>query len=112
MKVAVIGSRSTDSLSLDAVIERLPKGTYEIITGGAKGVDLLAEAAARQLQLHLKIILPNYKKYGRAAPIVRNEEIINSADFVLAFWDFHSKGTRNVILECIKKRKPVKIIKI
>lgn len=112
MKVAIVGSRSANSFPLSQLIERLPQGTFEIITGDAAGIDALARAAARKLRLRLRIVQPNYQKYGKAAPIVRNTKIIENADCVLAFWDFHSKGTRNVILQCIKEHKPVKIIKL
>lgn len=49
--------------------------------------------------------LPDYKTYGRAAPIVRNKLIVSYADVVYAFWDGRSKGTKYVIDLCAKLGK-------
>ena len=53
--------------------------------------------------------LPEYERYGKAAPLKRNITIIENADLVLAFWDGASKGTKNVIDNCKKQKIPVKI---
>ena len=45
----------------------------------------------------VEIFLPEWKKYGRAAGPVRNKEMVNSADLVIAFWDGKSKGTKSLI---------------
>jgi hypothetical protein len=37
---------------------------------------------------------------------VRNKLIVDSADFVLAFWDGKSKDTKSVIEYCKKQGKP------
>lgn len=110
MKVAVIGSRNCGELTVDKIIENLPKKTTTIISGGAIGVDSLAKTAADKLHVPLVEILPNYDEYGKFAPIRRNRDIVEQADEVVAFWDYKSNGTRNSILECLKIHKPVKII--
>ena len=48
--------------------------------------------------------------YGRAAPIVRNKQIVEYADEVIAFWDRRSKGTLSVIQYCKKTNTPCVII--
>lgn len=53
---------------------------------------------------------PDYKRFKRAAPIVRNKEIVNYADKVLAFWNGQSKGTKSTIDFARKKGKPIEII--
>ena len=53
--------------------------------------------------------LPEYSRYGRAAPLKRNITIIENADLVLAFWDGKSHGTKYVIDNCVKRNIPVKI---
>ena len=47
-------------------------------------------------------IKPDYKRYGRAAPLIRNREIIEMADKVHILWDGKSKGSKFVIEECKK----------
>ena len=97
MKVAVIGSRGLEISNLE---EYLPEGVTEIISGGARGVDTSAREYAHAHGIKLTEFLPEYDKYGRAAPLKRNITIIEHADLVLAFWDGKSKGTRFVIESC------------
>lgn len=112
MKVAVIGSRNASPGTLDTILKQLPQGCSEIISGGAGGVDLLAKKAAIQRGIKYTCIRPNYVKYGRIAPLIRNSEIVDSADCLLAFWNGYSKGTRHAIVCCIKRRKPFRIFLI
>lgn len=104
MKVAVVGSRSLSVRDLGAY---LPPETTEIISGGARGVDTSARIYAHEHGIKLTEFLPNYEKYGRKAPLVRNIEIINAADLVLAFWDKKSNGTRFVLNKCREMGKKI-----
>lgn len=108
MKVAVIGSRG---LSVNHLENYLPEGTTEIVSGGAKGIDACARAYALANGLKLTEFLPDYNAFGRRAPLVRNLEIIDYADQVLAFWDGRSRGTVHVIENCRLKNKKVTVHK-
>lgn len=110
MKVAVIGSRAVFPDAYEKILAQLPAGCSEIISGGAVGIDLLARKAAKSLNLPYVCIRPNYRRYGRTAPLIRNSEIIDRSDCVLAFWDGFSKGTRQALGCCIKRGKPFKLI--
>lgn len=105
MKVAVIGSRGI-TIELDRY---LPVGITEIVSGGAKGIDTIARDYAHKHGIKLTEFLPDYEKYGRAAPLKRNIQIIRYADMVLAFWDGSSHGTLHVIKNCEKLKKRVKV---
>ena len=59
--------------------------------------------------MKLTEFLPQYERFGRAAPIVRNKEIVNYADKVLVFWDGSSKGTLSVIKYAQKIGKPIEV---
>ena len=107
MKIAIIGSRN---LTVNNIEDYLPKETTCIISGGAKGIDTCAREFAKQKGLDLKEYLPDYKRYGKAAPLYRNVEIITVADFVIAFWDGKSRGTKYSIDKCEEMGKPLKII--
>ena len=54
-------------------------------------------------------ILPDYPHYGHSAPIRRNAEIVELADYVLIFWDGTSPGSRNVIQRCRDTGTPYRI---
>ena len=107
MKVAVVGSRTLTNIELGRYIS---EDAEEIVSGGAVGVDSCAAEYARRKGLRLTEILPQYERYGRGAPIVRNKEIVDYADRVLVFWDGSSKGTRSVIRYAEKIGKPVEVI--
>ena len=107
MKVAIIGSRN---MNVENLQDYLPEGTDEIVSGGARGIDTCARNYALKNDLKLTEFRPEYNKYGRGAPLRRNETIVNYADMVLAFWDGESKGTKFVINYCEKVGKECKII--
>lgn len=106
MKLAIIGSRGLRVEDLGAY---LPPGVTELVSGGAKGIDTCAGEYAREHGLKLTEFLPDYRRYGRGAPLKRNLEIIAYADQVLAFWDGKSPGTKYVIDQCKKQKKTVTV---
>ena len=93
MKVAVVGSRH---LKLD-IEKYIPRDVIMIISGGAKGIDALAEAYADENNIPKLIIKPEYEKYGKSAPLKRNKTIVDSSDMVIALWDGTSNGTKFTI---------------
>ena len=106
MKVAIIGSRGLGIADLE---KYLPQEITEIVSGGAKGVDSCARNYALVHDIKLTEFLPEYKKYGRFAPLKRNITIIEYSDLVLAFWNGKSKGTKYVIDRCKSSGIPIKI---
>ena len=107
MKIAVVGSRNLTDVIIDNYI---PSDAEEIVSGGAVGVDACAAEYARASGLKLTEFLPEYKKHGRAAPIVRNKQIVDYADKVIVFWDGSSRGTLSVIKYAEKQAKPIEVI--
>lgn len=106
MKIAVIGSRN---LHINNLEHYLPENTTEIVSGGAKGIDSCAKQYALKKGLKLTEFLPDYKTYGKKAPLVRNLQIIDYADKIYAFWDGKSHGTKFVINNCKVQNKPLKV---
>ena len=110
MKIAVVGSRDAQALTLDEIIAQIPVNTSMLLSGGAGGVDTLAEEAARLLHLHIRVLRPDYQTYGRMAPLLRDNQIVQQADLVLAFWDGHSPGTAYTLNQCVQTQTPFRII--
>ena len=106
MKIAVVGSRN---IEVEDVGVYLPSCVTELISGGARGVDTSVRRYAATVGLPLTEILPEYARYGRGAPLRRNEEIVARADLVIALWDGASRGTAHVIGLCRRRGKPVKV---
>lgn len=109
MRVAVIGSRN---MKVDDLGRYLPEGVTEIISGGAKGVDTCAREYAIAHDIRLMEFLPDYRRYGRGAPLKRNHSIIENADLVLAFWDGASRGTKHALDYANKLGVPVRVIRM
>ncbi len=107
MKLLIIGSRSILDFDLTPYV---PKDTDMIISGGADGIDSIAEAYADSHRLSKLILRPQYAKFGRAAPLRRNEAMIEQADRVLVIWDGVSKGTQYSIQYAKKKQKDLTIL--
>ena len=108
MKVAVVGSRN---IVVENLEEYMPENVSEIISGGAKGVDTCAEEYAKEKGIKLTVIKPEYNKYGRGAPLVRNKEIVDLCDIALIFWNGQSRGTKFVIDYCEKTGKKYNLFK-
>ena len=106
MKIAVVGSRSVTVSDIGKYISN----AEEIVSGGAVGVDCCAAKYAKVHGIRLTEFVPQYERYGRAAPIVRNKEIVDYSDKIIAFWDGNSKGTLSVIKYAQKVGKPCEII--
>ena len=107
MKVAVIGSRTINSIPLETY---LPPETTELVSGGAKGVDQCSETYAAAHQIKLTVFLPDYARYRRGAPLRRNRQIVDYSDLVLAFWDGSSRGTGYTVDYCRTAGKAVQVI--
>ena len=112
MKVAIVGSRNSCEEDYNFLLSEIPQNTSEIISGGAKGIDKLAERFAKEHSLKLTEIIPDYENAPavRSAPLIRNKEIVDKADMVFAFWDGESKGTAFTVSYCLTSQKPVKVL--
>jgi predicted Rossmann fold nucleotide-binding protein DprA/Smf involved in DNA uptake len=111
MKVAVIGSREiTDQ---DLIFDVLKKYQIkEVISGGARGVDSIAEKFTKLNAIPVTIFKPDWKKFGKAAGPIRNRTIIDNADIVVAFWDKKSRETLDATKCAIKIGKTVNVYQV
>lgn len=107
MKLLIVGSRGITEFDLSVYI---PDNVDTVISGGAFGVDSLAEQYADLHRLSKYIVRPRYDLYGRAAPIKRNEQMVNIADAVLIVWDGNSKGTKYIIDYSKRIGKPFTLV--
>ena len=111
MKVAIVGSRSFSDYKIfsnfmEDLIENKNLVIEEIISGGAKGADSLAEIYAREKGIPIEIIRPEWNAFGKSAGFIRNRDIIMKCDVCAAFWDGESHGTKHDISLCKELGKP------
>ena len=107
-RIAVIGSRDFDDYGkLESVLEsHLPA---VLVSGGARGADALAERLAGERGLTIDVIRADWQRYGRGAGPIRNKQIVESADLVIAFWDGKSRGTRSALSHAEQIGVPVEV---
>lgn len=115
-KLIICGSRSFNDYSfiktkLDEFFQDKNKDNYEVVSGGALGVDKLAELYAKNNNIKNVIFLADWRKGKQAGPI-RNQKMVNYSNKVIAFWDGESKGTKSTIDKAWEKGLETYIIKI
>jgi len=110
-KVAIVGSRDFEELSLvhDFVAKLPPDCT--VISGGARGVDRVAAVAAKMRGLRLIEHPADWSK-GRGAGFARNTLIAQECDLMVAFWDGGSRGTAHAMQEAARFGRPVHVIRV
>jgi len=97
VKVAIVGSRDYPRLDLvREFVRRLLPGTV-VISGGAASVDNTAIDEADKMGLDTTVFPANWALHGKAAGPMRNTLIVNACDELVAFWDGHSRGTKDSI---------------
>ena len=109
MRLAIIGSRTCPPVDIASYLPFVPD---TIVSGGAKGADTYAKEYALKNGIPIIEFLPDYKKYGRKAPLIRNMQIVDNCDFLLAFWNGTSRGTKFTIDYAEKGGVPIKIVGI
>jgi len=87
----------------------VPLTNVEVITGGAKGVDSIAIEWAKRKGIPYRVFRPNWKRYGKRAGLIRNEQMVRIATHVLALWDGVSNGTAHTIVTAHKYGVPVTV---
>ena len=95
MRIAIIGSRGFNDYELVKTTLEKYEDVSLVVSGGAKGADLLGERWAKEKGIPTKIFIPDWDKHGKSAGYIRNKDIVANADLVIAFWDGISKGTKH-----------------
>lgn len=98
MKTIIAGSRTiTDFKQVLAAVSDSGFEITEVVSGGAPGVDLIAEQFAYSKQITLKRFPADWNRMGRSAGIIRNLRMAHYAEALIAVWDGKSKGTAHMI---------------
>ena len=114
MKVIVAGGR--DFVNYDLMREKLDfllknyAQDIVIVCGEALGADSLGKFYAQRKGYNVLSYPADWNKYGKSAGIRRNKQMAEVADALVAFWDGKSRGTKNMIEQMRRLKKPVKIV--
>lgn len=126
-KVIIAGGRDFDNLVL--LVNRckgILKGKLdagfdiEIVSGAQRtwleeekrfiGADYMGELFAIGAGYALTTFPADWDKFGKSAGIIRNGQMADYGDALIAAWDGKSNGTGNMIEQMVKRNKPHRII--
>jgi hypothetical protein len=105
MKIIVAGSRDFNDFellekSLIDIIKEFgltKKSQITIVSGTANGADKLGEKFARKYGINIDQFPADWNKYGKRAGYLRNVQMAEHSDVLVAFWDGKSRGTSHMI---------------
>ena len=114
MKILICGSRNiTDYERCVEYISKIIKTNAltptVIIHGGARGADTIANTFAIQHRLPTLVFKPDWST-GKSAGYIRNGQMVEIADAVIAIWDGQSRGTNHTINLGIEKGVPTFVV--
>lgn len=113
MKTIIAGSRTMEDLS--EVIEAVRLCGWEItevVSGGARGADKMGEKWAELRGVPVKRFEADWDARGKAAGPIRNSEMADYGEALVAIWDGNSTGTKDMIMKARKRGLPVYIHRI
>lgn len=84
--------------------------SVSIVSGMARGADQLAVRFAVTHDIKLYKFPANWDGLGKKAGFIRNTQMGEFSDGLLAFWDGQSNGTRHMVDYMHQLKKPVHII--
>lgn len=101
MKVIIAGGRDFNDYELlrtscDKILSSV-EGEIEIISGTAKGTDSLGIQYAKERGYKLKEFPADWDAHGKAAGYIRNKQMAEYAEALIAFYDGTSKGSGHMI---------------
>lgn len=101
-KIIIAGGRDFDNYEylsrvVGEVIGKLGPGPHEIVSGRAKGADSLGERFAAEHSMQTALFPADWKGLGKRAGFIRNHQMGDYADILVAFWDGQSHGTKDMI---------------
>jgi hypothetical protein len=80
-----------------------------VVSGGAAGADTMGELWAAICGIPTRILTPDWRRYGRAAGLMRNTDIVAACTHMVAFPSIHGKGTQDSIRKAQQAKKVVVI---
>jgi hypothetical protein len=106
VKTIIAGSRSFGHPSDRELIEQAVRlsgfSISEVVAGMAYGIDRLAVGWALRQRLPIREFYANWGKFGRRAGYVRNIEMAEYGEALIAVWDGESKGTQHMVQHATK----------
>jgi hypothetical protein len=110
-KTIIAGSRTINDYEFvkKALIDSKFKPDI-VLSGCANGVDKLGEKIAKELNLEIHYYPADWDTYNKKAGYIRNNQMANDADSLVAIIENNSKGTSNMIKLMEDLNKPTFVV--
>lgn len=115
-KMIVAGGRDFSDTELflqtmQQVEQELAKYAVSLVSGMAKGADMMAWQFARQEGITCHHFPADWNQHGKSAGFRRNQEMADFSDGLVAFWDGKSRGTKHMIETMTKQDKWIMVVR-
>ena len=115
-RIIVAGGRDFNNYALveeklDHYLKFLNPHKVIIVSGGARGADSLGERYAKENGYKLERYPADWNgPHGKSAGFVRNRQMAEVSNALIAFWDRKSNGTRHMVTTATKLGLKVRIV--
>jgi predicted Rossmann fold nucleotide-binding protein DprA/Smf involved in DNA uptake len=83
--------------------------SIQVVSGMARGADQLGLDYANEKGLKVYCFPADWEKHGKKAGYIRNQQMADFADALIAFWDGQSPGTKMMIDLAEKQGLQIKV---
>jgi len=102
MKTIITGSRTIDNVNLvksliSTVVREEGLHITQVVSGGAYGPDTIGKWWAEDHSIPIEEFPADWKQHGKRAGYIRNKEMAEYSEALIAIWDGKSKGTQHMI---------------
>lgn len=97
MRTIIAGSRSLGHQEVALAMMHCGWWPTVVVSGTASGVDRAGEAWAKQYVVPVERYPAKWTLYGKSAGPIRNRQMADNAEALVAVWDGTSKGTKDMI---------------
>ncbi|MEW8308185.1 MAG: SLOG family protein [Candidatus Thiodiazotropha endolucinida] len=99
MRIIVAGCRNASKTDVNRALSSCEWIGFAsaIVSGTARGADQYGEDWAKEHAIDIQHYPADWKKHGKKAGPLRNEEMAKNAEGLIAVWDGQSRGTKSMI---------------
>lgn len=111
MRTIIAGSRDiTDQMIVESAVVESGFSVTSVVCGEARGVDLLGKRWANKQKIPVISFPAQWSVHGKSAGFIRNTQMAENADALIAIWDGSSRGTK-MMIDIAKKKGLVVFVK-
>lgn len=105
MRIIIAGSRKCSRQDVFKALACCPWVNFisAVVSGTARGADEFGEVWAVEKGVDIIQFPADWSKYGKRAGPIRNKQMAENADGLIAVWDGLSRGTKSMIDFAIEK---------